>query len=62
MEPLWRELCGTLSQTEANFPPRGNGFRIQCKTEGLGTKVGSASSTPKFGRWERKCSTILPLA
>lgn len=39
MKPLWTELRGTLSQTEASFPPRRKGLRIQRKTEGLAPKV-----------------------
>lgn len=39
MEPLWTELRGTPSQTEASFPPRRKGLRIQRKTEGLAPKI-----------------------
>lgn len=71
MGPLWIEPGGTLSQAEASFLPRRKGLRIQCKTEGLAPRSfqwpglyckGFASSFPNSGRWERKHSTIVPLA
>lgn len=39
MGPLWTELRGTLSQTEASFLPKRKDLKIQRKTEGLAPMI-----------------------